>query len=369
MGAGLALSVSALSVSALSVSALSVFVWFPQNWGLGGDPGSYSYVCDGTSPGSPVLSDGHTVFTAGLSSTVAGVTAFRHEDALGSLRYLTDAGQNVLGSSVYEAFGVPVGATGSTAGVPFGFVGGADCQTEADTGLVLMGHRYYDSRVGRFISQDPAGDGDNWYAYCDNDPVNELDPAGLFEQLMGTLEVPGGWNSDQISNFLYSNDYEPGTYEVNKGTAGAYPITIYGMTAVTGFAPGGGFGATLMTAKGNVGNTETNEQLNKKILDLKNQRNAGGLTSKDRDDLKKKINAEESKLNTNKKAQGSKHSRESKDTPNPSKMQANPLRRAELEQAMQQAVLIGTLNKALLYAAEGLVIADEAAIVAGVVAK
>ena len=40
--------------------------------------GSYSYVCDGTTPGSPVLSDGHTTFTAGLSSTVAGLTLFRH---------------------------------------------------------------------------------------------------------------------------------------------------------------------------------------------------------------------------------------------------------------------------------------------------
>ena len=60
--------------------------------------GSYSYVCDGTTPGSPVLSDGHTIFTAGLSSTVAGLTSFRHEDLLGSLRFLTDRGQSVTGA-------------------------------------------------------------------------------------------------------------------------------------------------------------------------------------------------------------------------------------------------------------------------------
>ena len=143
----------------------------------------YSYVCDGATPGFPVLSDGHTIFTAGLSSTINNMTSFRHEDALGSLRFLTDAGQSVLGSSVYEAFGTAVGATGATAKAPFGWVGGADCQTEADTGLVLMGHRYYDSRVGRFISQDPKRAGSNWYAYCHNNPVNKTDPMGLSEGL------------------------------------------------------------------------------------------------------------------------------------------------------------------------------------------
>ncbi len=47
-----------------------------------------------------------------------------------------------------------------------------------DSGLKLLGRRYYDSRTGRFISQDPAGDGDNWYAYCGNDPMNAADPEG-----------------------------------------------------------------------------------------------------------------------------------------------------------------------------------------------
>jgi uncharacterized protein RhaS with RHS repeats len=42
-----------------------------------------------------------------------------------------------------------------------------------------MGHRYYDTRIGRFLSQDPAGEGDNWYAYADNSPTNETDPFGL----------------------------------------------------------------------------------------------------------------------------------------------------------------------------------------------
>ena len=64
---------------------------------------------------------------------------------------------------------------------PFKFGGGNGRQSDIDTGLVLMGHRYYDTRIGRFITSDPAGDGDNWYAYAGNNPVNEIDPCGFFE--------------------------------------------------------------------------------------------------------------------------------------------------------------------------------------------
>ena len=39
--------------------------------------------------------------------------------------------------------------------------------------------RYYDSTTGRFISEDPARDGTNWYVYCFNDAVNLWDTDGL----------------------------------------------------------------------------------------------------------------------------------------------------------------------------------------------
>ena len=30
-----------------------------------------------------------------------------------------------------------------------------------------------------FITEDPAKDGSNWYAYCGNNPVMMFDPSGL----------------------------------------------------------------------------------------------------------------------------------------------------------------------------------------------
>jgi len=52
--------------------------------------------------------------------------------------------------------------------------------SENTTGLIYMRARYYDPLLGRFISEDPAGNGDNWYAYANNEPMGQSDLLGLF---------------------------------------------------------------------------------------------------------------------------------------------------------------------------------------------
>jgi RHS repeat-associated protein len=46
------------------------------------------------------------------------------------------------------------------------------------SGLIYFNARYYDPTTGRFLTEDPSRKGVNWYAYCDNNPVNLTDPDG-----------------------------------------------------------------------------------------------------------------------------------------------------------------------------------------------
>ena len=140
--------------------------------------GTANYVCDGTTPASAVLKDGSAVYTPGLSERRGTTSKFYHGDALGSTRGITNTSQAVTDSVLYDGFGMTVSRAGTTP-TPFGFVGKGQYQTDSDSGLQLLGHRYYDASVGRFISSDPAKAGDNWYAYCDNNPLQKTDPLGL----------------------------------------------------------------------------------------------------------------------------------------------------------------------------------------------
>ena len=49
------------------------------------------------------------------------------------------------------------------------------------SGLQQLGARFYWPELGRFIQQDPIGDGVNWYAYVGSNPVVWVDPSGLWE--------------------------------------------------------------------------------------------------------------------------------------------------------------------------------------------
>jgi RHS repeat-associated protein len=101
-------------------------------------------------------------------------------DDLGSPRLVVDVDSGEVAQRLdYDAFGRVV--TDTNPGFqPFGFAGGL---YDADTGLVRFGARDYDPETGRWTAQDPidfaAGDS-NLYGYVLGDPVNLVDPSGLY---------------------------------------------------------------------------------------------------------------------------------------------------------------------------------------------
>ena len=51
---------------------------------------------------------------------------------------------------------------------------------DEETDLIYLRNRYYSPSIGQFITEDPAKDGTNWYVYCVGNPVNFVDPSGMW---------------------------------------------------------------------------------------------------------------------------------------------------------------------------------------------
>lgn len=64
---------------------------------------------------------------------------------------------------------------------PFQYKGQAGYYGDAHTGLYYCHNRYYDPRLGSWLSRDPIGldGGTNLYSYCGGNPVMFWDPSGL----------------------------------------------------------------------------------------------------------------------------------------------------------------------------------------------
>jgi len=72
--------------------------------------------------------------------------------------------------------------------------GGANPSCNAETGLLLLMHRYLDPATGRFLTRDPSGfeGGINLYAYVGNGVVNKIDAEGLWEVILPCVHLQDG---------------------------------------------------------------------------------------------------------------------------------------------------------------------------------
>lgn len=101
-------------------------------------------------------------------------------NSIGSTLAVRDGAGALSSRYEYDAFGQTITyAQGTTS--PFKFAGKHGYVSDDDTGMQLLGHRFYLPKLGRFLTQDPIGQegGLNLYAYCDNNPLSRVDPDGL----------------------------------------------------------------------------------------------------------------------------------------------------------------------------------------------
>jgi RHS repeat-associated protein len=135
---------------------------------------------------------------------------FFHFDKNGSTLALTDSAGAVSGSYVYLPFGWISNRSGSTYN-PFTFVG-AHGVMEDGNGFSFMKNRYYSSATGRFFQKDPIGlaGGLNVYAYVGNNPVERIDPEGLFEIFSATTLIVtyGAYTAVNLITNIYSFNEE-----------------------------------------------------------------------------------------------------------------------------------------------------------------
>jgi RHS repeat-associated protein len=116
-----------------------------------------------------------------LADERGGSVVWALADNLGTVRDVVDGSGVVLNRVTYDSYGRVVSQTNPAVEFRYGYTGR---EQDNETGLDYYRARYYDSAVGRFISEDPlgfsAGDG-NLYRYVGNSPTNFIDPSGLDE--------------------------------------------------------------------------------------------------------------------------------------------------------------------------------------------
>ena len=86
----------------------------------------------------------------------------------------------VLSVSEYDEWGLPL--TETYTDMNFSGIDNINNYTGYTYDEVLKQYyaqnRFYDPENRRFTQEDDVEDGDNWYNYCNNNPVNYVDPSG-----------------------------------------------------------------------------------------------------------------------------------------------------------------------------------------------
>jgi RHS repeat-associated protein len=172
---------------------------------------------------------------------------------------------------------------------------------DPETGLYYFNQRYYDPSLGRFLTEDPAGQGLNPYAYAGNSPLMYVDPDGEFFWALAVvmfkaaatsaainvtaqLVMTGQVNWDSVGQSALSGALSGGlSFGVGEmmghATSGLGKTLAHGISGgISSMASGGSFGSGFVS--GAVGNMVSEASMGAGMFEQAGIAGlAGGVTS------------------------------------------------------------------------------------------
>ncbi len=154
--------------------------------------------------------------------TLNGTPYYYQKNLQGDIIGIVDSSNTEVVTYTYDAWGELLSVSGTLASTvgEFNRLRYRGYYYDTESGMYYLQSRYYDPELGRFISKDDpiyhegeTGAAANLYAYCENNPVNMVDPMG------------NEWA--HINTFLKSmKSFIPGTQWTCIKTRNAYNYTI-----------------------------------------------------------------------------------------------------------------------------------------------
>ena len=143
------------------------------------------------------------------TNPATGTARYYFHDHLGSTRRLYSATRTLLGTYRFT----PYGSVQSQSGAALDTLGGTFTGKPWDSTaqLYYFPYRYYSPTMARWTSRDPLGmvDGPNMYGYVRGNPMNRVDPLGLWavELICSGIGYFGGKIEGKLSGGIYG-DYK-----------------------------------------------------------------------------------------------------------------------------------------------------------------
>ena len=233
----------------------------------------YSVSPTGTQLESISHDEGRILAAEGASGTEF-IDTWHVRDYLGSVRAVydistpanevEDASEHVLEQSDYYAFGNRIDTPGQTFDQTnrYRYNGKEQLRFESlnlDPGLTDYGARYYAPAFGRWTSPDPLADkyySVSPYAFCNNNPVNFIDPDGAAIETLWDVASVGLGVRSLIKNARSGN--------VRAAIGDGFGIAVDVAAAALPFVPSG-VGSARAVGKGVVNFTENVVEVAKKV--------------------------------------------------------------------------------------------------------